>query len=74
LISYGLYLWNETLMEKYIEWTSSTPFNTSFPVMLLTVFVATSMVATISYLVVEKPVLSLKSWVPDRRPARSSVT
>ncbi len=74
LISYGLYLWNETLMEKYIEWTSSTPFNTSFPVMLLIVFVATSMVATISYLVVEKPVLSLKSWVPDRRPARSSVT
>ncbi len=70
LISYGLYLWNETLMEKYIEWTSSTAFNTSFPVMLLAVFVATSLVATISYVVVERPALSLKSWVSDRRPAR----
>jgi peptidoglycan/LPS O-acetylase OafA/YrhL len=73
LISYGLYLWNETLMEKYIEWTSSTAFNTSFPVMLLAVFVATSVVATISYVVLERPVLSLKPWVPDRRPARATV-
>jgi peptidoglycan/LPS O-acetylase OafA/YrhL len=74
LISYGLYLWNETLIEKYVEWTNSTPFNTSFPVMLLVVFVATTIVATISYLVVERPALSLKGRVSDRRPARTAVT
>jgi len=74
LVSYGLYLWNETLMEKYIEWTSSTPFDTSFPVMLAVVFVATTLVATISYLIVEKPVLRLKSRVPDRAQARATVT
>jgi len=44
LISYGLYLWNETLLEKYIEWTDSTPFNTSFLRMLAVVFVATVLV------------------------------
>jgi peptidoglycan/LPS O-acetylase OafA/YrhL len=69
LISYGLYLWNETLLEKYVEWTDSTPFNTSFPKMLAVVFAATVLVATVSYLVVEKPALSLKGRVPFRRPA-----
>jgi peptidoglycan/LPS O-acetylase OafA/YrhL len=69
LISYGLYLWNETLLEKYVEWTDSTPFNTSFPKMLAVVFLATVLVAAASYLVVEKPALSLKGRVPFRRPA-----
>ena len=69
LISYGLYLWNETLLEKYIEWTDSTPFDTSFLKMLAIVFVSTVLVATVSYVVVEKPALSLKGRVPFRRPA-----
>jgi peptidoglycan/LPS O-acetylase OafA/YrhL len=69
LISYGLYLWNETLLEKYIEWTDSTPFNTSFLRMLGVVFVATVVVAAVSYVVVEKPALSLKGRVSFRRPA-----
>jgi peptidoglycan/LPS O-acetylase OafA/YrhL len=69
LISYGLYLWNETLLEKYVEWTDSTPFNTSFPKMLAIVFLATVLVAAASYVVVEKPALSLKGRVPFRRPA-----
>jgi peptidoglycan/LPS O-acetylase OafA/YrhL len=69
LISYGLYLWNETLLEKYVEWTDSTPFNTSFPKMLAVVFVATVLAATVSYVVVERPALSLKGRVPSRRPA-----
>ena len=72
LVSYGLYLWNETLLEKYVEWTDSTPFNTSFPKMLAVVFVATVLVATVSYVVVEKPALSLKGRVSFRRPAPTS--
>lgn len=69
LVSYGLYLWNETLLEKYVQWTDSTPFNTSFPKMLAVVFLATVLVAAASYIVVEKPALSLKGRVPFRRPA-----
>jgi peptidoglycan/LPS O-acetylase OafA/YrhL len=69
LISYGLYLWNETLLEKYVQWTDSTPFKTSFPKMLIVVFVATVLVSIASYVIVEKPALSLKSRVPARRPA-----
>jgi peptidoglycan/LPS O-acetylase OafA/YrhL len=72
LISYGLYLWNETVLEKYIEWTDNTPFNTSFPKMLAVVFVSTVLVAAASYVVVEKPALSLKGRIPFRRPAPTS--
>jgi peptidoglycan/LPS O-acetylase OafA/YrhL len=68
LISYGLYLWNETLLEKYVQWTDSTPFRTSFSKMLIVVFVATVLVSIASYVVVERPALSLKSRVPSRRP------
>jgi peptidoglycan/LPS O-acetylase OafA/YrhL len=74
LVSYGMYVWNETLMEKYIEWRNSTPFNTSFLTMLVVVFVVTTIVATLSYLLVERPMLSLKRRVPDRRPTRTAVT
>jgi peptidoglycan/LPS O-acetylase OafA/YrhL len=42
--------------------------------MLFVVFVATVFVATLSYLIVERPALSLKRRVPDRRPARTAVT
>lgn len=69
LISYGLYLWNETLLEKYLDWTDATPFNTSFSTMLVVVFAATVVVSVASYLFVERPALSLKSRVPYRRPA-----
>jgi peptidoglycan/LPS O-acetylase OafA/YrhL len=69
LISYGLYLWNETLLEKYVQWTDSTAFNTSFPKMLVAVFAATALVSAASYIFVERPVLSLKSRVSYRRPA-----
>jgi peptidoglycan/LPS O-acetylase OafA/YrhL len=68
LISYGLYLWNETLLEKYVQWTDSTAFNTSFPKMLVVVFIATVLASAASYVFVERPVLSLKSRVPYRRP------
>jgi peptidoglycan/LPS O-acetylase OafA/YrhL len=69
LVSYGLYLWNETLLEKYVEWTNSTAFNTSFPKMLVVVFAVTVLVSAASYIIVERPVLTLKSRVPSRRPA-----
>ena len=72
LISYGLYLWNETLLEKYVQWTDSTPFNTSFLKMLAVVFLAAVLVAAASYVVVERPALSLKDRVPFRRPARTA--
>ena len=67
LISYGVYLWNESIIEKYLDWTDRTPFNTYVGSMLLVVVVVTIVVAATSYYVLERPVLRLKSRVPDRR-------
>jgi peptidoglycan/LPS O-acetylase OafA/YrhL len=74
LVSYGLYLWNETMIEKYLDWTDSTAFNTSFLPMLIGVTVLTAAISAASYYVLERPVLSLKKRVPARRSAAVSPT
>jgi peptidoglycan/LPS O-acetylase OafA/YrhL len=68
LISYGLYLWNEPLIAKYLEWTDDPIFNTSFVKMMAAVTAMTVVASAISYFVVERPVLALKGRVPDRPP------
>ncbi|HMG25321.1 MAG TPA: acyltransferase [Acidimicrobiia bacterium] len=76
LISYGLYLWNETWLEKYVEWSGRAngvfPEPSPFWTMFLAVFALSVAAATVSYYVVERPALRLKSLVPGWRsvPAR----
>jgi peptidoglycan/LPS O-acetylase OafA/YrhL len=72
LISYGVYLWNEAIIEKYLDWTDRTPFNTYLGSMLLVVVIVTIAVAATSYYALERPVLRLKSRVPDRRRSLTS--
>ena len=66
LVSYGLYLWNEALLEKFMEWTDRTLFDTSFATVLLAVAAITIAVAAVSQYVVERPALRLKRRIPDR--------
>lgn len=68
LISYGLYLWNEALLDKFLDWTDRTPFNTSFGTTCFAVTAMTIAVAAASSYIVERPALRLKPLVPDRRP------
>ena len=68
LVSYGLYLWNEPLMEKWLTWTDRPHFNASFGTMLLGVFALSLAAAVVSYFVVERPALTLKRLVPERSP------
>jgi peptidoglycan/LPS O-acetylase OafA/YrhL len=63
LISYGLYLWQNVWVEEYVEWVDARLFATPFGEMLLVVFVLSVAAATVSYLVVERPVLRLKRLV-----------
>jgi len=65
LISYGLYLWNEPLIDKYLDWTDDTVSNTAFVKMMAAVTAMAVVAAAISYYVVERPVLKLKDRVPD---------
>ncbi len=64
LISYGLYLWQNVWVEEYVDWTSAREFSTPFLEMLAVVLVLSLIAATISYVVVERPVLRLKNWGP----------
>ena len=70
LISYGLYLWNEPLIDKYLDWTDDTVSNTAFAKMMAAVTAMAVVAAAISYYVVERPALKLKDRVPDTTRAR----
>jgi peptidoglycan/LPS O-acetylase OafA/YrhL len=72
IVSYGLYLWNETLIEKYLQWTDSSAFNTSFLKMLIAVALMTTAIAAVSYYVFERPILRFKRGTRPRRPATAS--
>jgi peptidoglycan/LPS O-acetylase OafA/YrhL len=76
LISYGLYLWNETWLEKFVEWTGRAngvfPEPSPFWQMFLAVFALSAAAAAVSYYLLERPVLRLKSRIPGWQsvPAR----
>jgi peptidoglycan/LPS O-acetylase OafA/YrhL len=67
LVSYGMYLWNETLIEKYYDWSDAKQFASPFGRTLLAVLALTLVAAAISYYMLERPVLRLKDRVPFRR-------
>jgi peptidoglycan/LPS O-acetylase OafA/YrhL len=71
LISYGIYLWHEGVLDVWMRSRDIAPFDGSFLPMLVVTVVGTVVVATVSYYVVEKPALARRQ--PRRTPARSAV-
>lgn len=68
LVSYGIYLWHEAWIDRFLRWFDYKPFTGHTLAMLAFVAAATAAIATVSYVVVEKPALRLK----DRRRATSA--
>jgi peptidoglycan/LPS O-acetylase OafA/YrhL len=66
LVSYGIYLWQNYWLNRYEGWTDVLDFNRT----LLAVTVLTVATAAVSYVVVERPALSLKAG--RRRPAAAA--
>jgi len=69
LVSYGVYLWHNNFLEQAREWAGFPLFHGSFA-MLLTIAVAWAIVAaSVSYFLVELPILRLKDrpLFPRRR-------
>jgi peptidoglycan/LPS O-acetylase OafA/YrhL len=64
LISYGIYLWQNVLVEEYVDRVNDRLFAIPFGEMLLVVLALTIVCATISYVVIERPLLRLKDRVP----------
>jgi len=75
LVSYGMYLWHEGWLEKWIAWTGRPTFvgllathshiaSTTFPLIFGLTVVSSIAVATLSLYAVERPLLRLKDRVP----------
>lgn len=58
-VSYGVYLWHEAWIELWLRWTGARLFEVSWPVLAAAVTALAIATATLSYLLVERPVLSL---------------
>jgi peptidoglycan/LPS O-acetylase OafA/YrhL len=65
LISYGVYLWHEGVLDVWMRARDIKPFLGSFPPLLAVTVVGTVALAAVSYVVVEKPALA-RRW-----PARN---
>jgi peptidoglycan/LPS O-acetylase OafA/YrhL len=59
IVSYGVYLWHQAWVELYLRWTHAL-FRVAWWKMLLPVLALTIATAAVSYLVVERPILTLK--------------
>jgi peptidoglycan/LPS O-acetylase OafA/YrhL len=86
LVSYGVYLWHEGWLDKWMQWThrpnvlqfSATVHldRTTYPLILGLTVLSSVAVASLSYHFVERPVLALKDRMPRLglgrpRPARA---
>ncbi|MBM3672173.1 MAG: acyltransferase [Actinobacteria bacterium] len=67
LVSYGIYLWHESAIELYADWTDSVQFAANFSGALVVVLVLSLVAAAVSYYVVERPALALKDRTLWRR-------
>lgn len=66
LVSYGVYLWHEAVIDLYLRLTEPVAFNSSFSRMTAFMVASTAVLAAVSYYALERPVLRLKDR-PDRR-------
>ena len=69
LVSYGIYLWHEAVIELVQDVLDRPMFTGDFPTLLLASFVLSVLVAGASYVIVERPALRLKDRQWRRRVA-----
>ena len=60
VVSYGLYLWHENWIDKFLDWRGIAAFSGDFWPMVGAVLGLTIVSAAVSYTVVERPALRLK--------------
>ena len=75
LVSYGMYLWHEGWLEKWLAWTGRPSFvglinthsriaSTTFPLIFVLTVLSSVVVAGLSYYLLERPLLRAKDRVP----------
>lgn len=64
LVSYGIYLWHQFFIDRFQRWTGTPIFGGRFGETVAFVIAGSVVVATVSYVVVERPILTLKDRWP----------
>ena len=83
LVSYGVYLWHEGWLQKWIDWTNRPDVGDllatgraisrwTYPMILVLTVLSSLASATVSYYLVERPVLRLKDHPPRLLARRGS--
>lgn len=60
LVSYGIYLWHEAMIDAYLQWRDLTIFQPDILSLLVFVLGTTIAIAALSYFGIEKPAMRLK--------------
>jgi peptidoglycan/LPS O-acetylase OafA/YrhL len=69
LVSYGVYLWHQSWLERAVKWNAQPDFHASFPAIVTVGFALTMVTASVSWFALERPLLRRR----DRyRPARAA--
>jgi peptidoglycan/LPS O-acetylase OafA/YrhL len=71
VVSYGVYLWHESWITMFQRWTGDRTFTIPFPDLFVPVTLLAIAAATVSYVLVERPI-RLARRRSQRRPALSS--
>ena len=66
LVSYGIYLWHEHWLERFLQWTDRPDFTGGFLPALVAVTALSVATAAVSYILVERPALRLGRSRPTR--------
>ena len=70
IVSYGIYLWHQAWIELFYRWTLGDLFRTPWWELTLFAFATVTATASISYVFMERPILSMKRWLPLQRGSR----
>jgi peptidoglycan/LPS O-acetylase OafA/YrhL len=67
VVSYGVYLWHGAVIQEFFNWTSARELAVPFWILFVSVLAGSIVVATISYLALEQPLLEYASRVTRRK-------
>ena len=72
VVSYGIYLWHQAMIQEFFDITGEQQFAVSFWILLFAAVALSTVVATVSYLGMEQPLLEFAGRITRRKPRTMS--
>jgi peptidoglycan/LPS O-acetylase OafA/YrhL len=74
IVSYGIYLWHQSWIDLFFRWHLGGVFLAPWWQLTLFALATATATASISYLLMERPILSMKRWLPLQRTSSPNRT